>query len=140
MASTLVTTGGTITLPEDMLWQDEFKWSPVCMAKSVTLSGSLIIEVGTQASGRLITLIGQDDGPWADTDTMDDLQAAEIAQGDTSMTLILPDGREFTVLFYQPAENQPAVEGDQVALRAPVDSTERSALQWIPTLRFIQVA
>jgi hypothetical protein len=138
--TSLVTSSGTITLPDDMLWPDEFKWTPVALAKSVTLGGSLIIEVSQQAFGRPITVVGQDDGPWLSSSEMDALRAAELAQGDTPMTLTLSDGRAFTVLFNQTGTNQPAVEGDQVVLRAPVDSTERSTLQWIPTLRFLQIA
>lgn len=140
MSTTLVTSSGTLTLPDDMLWQDEFKWSPVSLAKSVTLGGSLIVEVSQQAFGRPITLIGDAEGPWLSSADMDTLRAAELAQGDTPMTLTLNDGRSFTVLFNQPGTNQPAVDGEQVLLRAAADSTDRSTLQWIPKLSFMQVA
>ena len=147
--TSLVTTGGTITLPDDMLWVDEMNWSPVGQQIEVTLGGAVIIETRTQAYGRPITLIGVDDGPWADTATMDLLRTAEAAQGDTPMTLTLPDGRTFSVLFLSGAvpgvyngsvSSGPAVSANQVLLRAPSDSTERGQTQWIPTLRFIQIA
>jgi hypothetical protein len=136
--TTLVTSSGTITLPDDMLWPDEFKWTPVAQQWDISLGGSQIIEISTQSFGRPITLIGDPEGPWVDATTMDALRAAEIAQGDTPMTLTLPDGRTFSVLFFG-SGSTPAVDGDQVVLRAAQNSTERAPLQFIPTIRMKQV-
>jgi len=136
--TTLVTSSGTITLPDDMLWPDEFKWTPVTQQWDVSLGGSQIIEISTQSFGRPITLKGDPDGPWLSATEMDALRAAEITQGDTPMTLTLPDGRTFSVIFFGTG-GTPGVDGDQVLLRAPLNSMERGPLQFIPTIRLKQI-
>jgi hypothetical protein len=138
MSTTLVTLGGTLTLPSDLVWKDEAKWTPVATAKSVTLGGSLIVEKSAQAFGRPITLGNQADGAWLTSNEVDALRAAEAAQGDTPMTLTLNDGRSFAVLFDGTA-GAPGVEAEQVYWRVAADLTERNLLQWWLTLRFIQV-
>ena len=45
-----------IALPNDLLWVDEFKWTPVSSTGSYSLAGSLIIEQGVKLAGRPITL------------------------------------------------------------------------------------
>jgi hypothetical protein len=135
---TLVTTSGTINLPGDLVWQDEFKWSPVATAVAVTLGGALIVEKSTQLAGRPITLGGISNAAFLTSAQLDELRAAEIAQGDTPMTLTLHDGRAFTVLFFG-SGNQPAVDGTQAYPRAGANSTERDALPHWLTLRFIEV-
>jgi len=135
---TLVTTSGTINLPGDLVWQDKYKWSPVNTAASVTLGGALIVEKSTQLAGRPITLGGISNSAFVTAAQLDELRAAEIAQGDTPMTLTLHDGSSFTVLFYGTG-NQPAIDGTQVYPRAGANSTERDALPHWLTLRFIEV-
>jgi len=137
--TTLATSSGTITLPDDMLWPDEFKWSPVAQQWDISLGGSQIVEISTQAFGRPITLSGYPDGPWIDAPTMDALRAAELAQGDTPMTLTLSDGRTFAVLFFGGGA-APAVDGEQVLLRSAIDLTERSSFKFVPIIRLKQVA
>lgn len=135
---TLTIIGSTITLPPDLVWQDEFKWTPVATAKAVTLGGSLVIEKSKQLAGRPITLGGLADAAWLLSADMDALQAADEAQGDTAMTLTLADGRTFSVLF-DGTGAQPAVQGEQVFWRVGDNSTERNTLQWWLTLRLIQI-
>ena len=85
----------TVTLPDDSLyWADEFRWSPVAQSSARTLSGALVVEESAHQGGRPITLRGA----WVDRSTVDALRTLEQQVG-TSMTLTLPDGRTFTVLF-----------------------------------------
>lgn len=138
MPTTLATSSGDIDLPEDIPWTDEFKWTPVTQAISVTLGGSAIIEVGTQAALRPITLTGNRNTAWVTWDMIEALRLAEIAQGDTPFDLTLPDGRTFSVLF-NGTTGSPAVSGEEIEPITPRDSTERSAKHFFVVVKLIQV-
>jgi len=89
---------GTVTLPDDLLWTNEFEWTPVEQSIEYTLPGSMIVETGVKQAGRPIILAGADDHGWVTRQTVIDLQALE-ADPDLEMTLTLPDARELTVIF-----------------------------------------
>jgi len=137
--TTLATSSGTITLPDDIPWIDEFAWSPVAQQIDISLGGSLLIEVSTQAAGRPITLAGDKNTAWISVETLDALRAAEVAQGSTPFTLTLADGRTFSVLFYG-GQGSPAVKGEVIEPITPRDSTERSGLNYFVVIKLIQVA
>ncbi len=84
----------SVTLPDNLYWADEFQWEPVAQSSERTLSGALVVEETAKAKGRPITL----EGAWLDRTTVQDLKAL-ADQAATDMTLELPDGRTFTVLF-----------------------------------------
>lgn len=88
---------GSITLPADLLWTDEFDWTPIQQNKNYTLTGALVIESGKMLAGRPITLSGGDNHGWASRATVKALYAALDA--DTTMTLTLNDARTFSVKF-----------------------------------------
>lgn len=61
MAITLSDGVTTITLPEDLLWVDEFSWNPVQQSAEATITGALIVQSATKLAGRQITLQPEDD-------------------------------------------------------------------------------
>lgn len=99
------TTLATVALPDDMEWPDEWTWSPVSQALSVSIGGSLIVEEQAQLTGRPITLRstqnGSDHTSLVTLTTVQALQAlANTARAQAGpMALTLPDGRTTTVLF-----------------------------------------
>lgn len=103
----------TVTLPDNLLWQDEFGWSPVAQAQTRTLTGSQIVEETAKSGGRPITLTGL----WLDRATVHSLRALE-AQVATEMTLTLPGGATHTVIWRR-GDNEPAVRADPIRPVAP---------------------
>jgi hypothetical protein len=87
----------TIPLPADLIWTDEFDWSPVQQSASYTLSGALIVETGTKLKGRPITLSGSDTSGWISRASLLALSAKLSTV--SAMTLILNDSRIFNVTF-----------------------------------------
>lgn len=88
-----------IPLPSGMVWEDEFAWDKVQRAASYSVTGALILDVGTKLAGRPITLTGQVDAGWIKRQSLRALYA--LAEGDPAArhTLTLADGRSFTVTF-----------------------------------------
>ncbi len=84
-----------ITLPNQLLWLDEFDWLPVAHSSERSLTGKLLIEEAPLIKGRPITL----EGDWATRDIVEQLYAL-AGQPGQSRTLDL-HGRTFTVMFRQ---------------------------------------
>lgn len=93
-------TNETITLPQDMQWQDEFTWSD--LAQSIpqrTRGGALVIQQSQKLSGRPITLGGE--WVWSDRGDYKKLQEWSAVKKMT-MTLTLSNAdpiRTFAVAF-----------------------------------------
>lgn len=64
MAITLARGLEVITLPPDLLWEDEFAWSPVSQSTERSITGALLVDVGTRQDGRPITLTGTERHAW----------------------------------------------------------------------------
>lgn len=128
---TILTYGlNVITLPDDLLWQDEFAWQPVQQATQYSLTGALIIESAAKQAGRTITLQGGDEFGWLPRSTLLALQTAATLPGQ-EFTLTLR-GSPYTVVFDHartPIEAAPAVDY----------STPDAADPYIVTLRFLEV-
>ncbi len=88
----------TIQLPGDMVWEDEFEWTPVVHDTGYSCSGALLIEASTMLAGRPITLRSGEDFALVTRAVVLQLQTL-LDAGDDDMILILHDGREFTVKF-----------------------------------------
>lgn len=100
-----------VTLPEDLIWTDEFSWTPVQQTESFTLTGALVVEAGIKQAGRPITLVGGDSAAWIDRATLASLHA-KLADA-AAMTLTLNDGRVFSVVFKhdgQPIDAAPIID------------------------------
>jgi hypothetical protein len=91
-----------IALPNDLLWVDEFKWTPVSSTGSYSLAGSLIIEQGVKLAGRPITLEPPElEMAWVSRTTVHALkEAASLPDRKFKLLLEYPtDSREFLVVF-----------------------------------------
>jgi hypothetical protein len=80
-----------ITLPADLLWLDEYKWSGVAQQVDIMADGSVVVQADAQQTGRAITLAGGDDFGWIDRATLE-LLRAKAGQPGLEMTLTLGDG------------------------------------------------
>lgn len=89
-----------IALPEDLIWVDQYAWSPVKQSVSVAVDGSLIIESAAQLAGRPMTLAGGQDSAWITKAALDVLQA-KLYQPALEMALDW-HGDTYTVVFVQP--------------------------------------
>ena len=88
---------GTVTLPDDLEWTDEFDWTPVEDAIDTALSGSLIIHTGSRAKGRPVTLEGNTEQAWISRETM--LGVKALADSPPSALVLDYHGRTFNVRF-----------------------------------------
>lgn len=59
-----------ITLPKDLIWQDELSWEPVAQVYEYSVEGNLLIQESTKKKGRHITLVGQSNMAWLDREDM----------------------------------------------------------------------
>ena len=83
----------SITLPNEMTWEDEFADSSRQESDVRTLSGDLIRQTGVKDGGRSIHLIGG----WITRTTVLALKA--LQDTGATATLTLHDSRTFTVYF-----------------------------------------
>lgn len=88
----MITLAG-ITLPDHLVWTDEFDWVPVAHSSERSLTGKLLIEEASLTKGRPITLSND----WATRDVIEQIYALASLPGQTH-TLDL-HGRTFTVMF-----------------------------------------
>lgn len=65
----------TLTLPADLLWSDEFDWSPIESAQEYAVTGALVVDTATRLAGRPITLEAADDRAWIRRETLQALHA-----------------------------------------------------------------
>ncbi len=89
---------GTLTLPADPVWTDEFSssWSPVARSGEYSLTGAYIVQESVRLAGRPITL----DLAWltrAEVIAVD----AMVALTNQTFLLVIAQGA-FTVMFRDP--------------------------------------
>ncbi len=102
------TTFAEVSLPNGLLWQDEFDWTPVVSSKSYTLTGSLVIESGLKQAGRPFTLsASKPDEGWVTRATSQTLlDWAAIPDRVFKLVFEYPtDARQFTVRFDHSADS-----------------------------------
>ncbi|MCM2317876.1 MAG: hypothetical protein NDI93_00935 [Pseudomonas sp.] len=78
-------------------WVDEWDWTPVAQEQERSLSGALLIQHGSKLHGRPITL-KSNGAAWFPLSVVRSLEVLRDIPG-KQMLLVLPDGREFTVIF-----------------------------------------
>ncbi len=100
----------TMALPDNLLWVNEFDWTPVAQSTDRSLTGSLIVSESLMTYGRSIVL-GDGENSWL---TLSELNAlfAMTKTLQKKMFLTLPGGRECTVIFDR-SEGSP-IEAQQV--------------------------
>lgn len=111
-----IITLGSITLPGDLRWVDEFTWSPVVREQEYSLTGALIIQEATRQVGRPITLEAQSEEigfVWLLRSTVTALYNLAATSGWSGL-LTLTDGRSFTVAF-----REDGISAEPVQHRAP---------------------
>ncbi len=57
---TRLDTGESIALPPDLVWSDEFAWTPVAQSEERSITGARVIDAQLLKGGRPITLNGED--------------------------------------------------------------------------------
>ena len=100
-----------ITLPEDLIWTDEFSWQQVKQKKQYTLTGALIIQSGKKLKGRPITLKGDEKSAWITRSTLVALNNKIALMAE--MTLTMNDGATYNVIFNaesNPIDAQPIID------------------------------
>lgn len=99
-----------LSLPLDLLWTDEFDWTPTEQHQTYTLTGALVFETALKTAGRPITLSGGQDGGWATKAQIDALYSKLSIS--TPLALTLPNAQTFNVRFRhedKPIEANPIV-------------------------------
>lgn len=128
---------GSVSLPGDMQWIDEFSWLPTAQQVEVACSGALIVEESAQLAGRPITLQARMDGntgfALVERSVLNTLRAMAAAVQATPLTLVLEDLRSFTVRFRH--SDGLAVEAVPIKHIVPPANTDLYSL----TIRLMQV-
>lgn len=131
MAHTLTYAATTITLPDDLLWEDEFTWQSVEQRSQYSITGALLVESSVKQAGRSITLRGGMDFAWIDRATLLALQAA-AAQPARVYSLVVRSEAPRNVVFDL---ERGAIEASPV-----IDYSDPSADDsYVVTLRYIEV-
>lgn len=104
-----------VPLPDDLIWSDEYKWSPVVQGIKKSLTGALIIQEGALLAGRSITLNGSH--TWISKATADSIQAL-VDTPDIEMSLNL-HGTIYPVKFARQGNNSPFVPKEIFELADP---------------------
>lgn len=92
-----------ITLPGDLVWEDEFQWSVIARPDSpeFSLGGAVILEESAKLAGRPITLVAKDEflgSIWLSRTTILALQE-KVNAPSTTMSLVMSDYQTFSVRF-----------------------------------------
>ncbi|OBY48678.1 hypothetical protein [Pseudomonas sp. AU12215] len=94
----------SVELGDQLEWVDEFTWDAVAQEQERSLGGQLLVQEGLKIHGRPITL-RSGGGEWTPLSVVRQLEVLRD-QRLRVMPLVLPDGREFTVIFNR-AEGSP---------------------------------
>lgn len=135
MTLTNLATGQVITLPDTLLWEDEYTWSPVITTTNYLLTGAIVIQSATKQTGRPITLVGAPDMGWITRSVLEDIRLnAAIAITDSTgrFKLTFKDGRSFNVVFRL---DEVPVEAEPVLGIPPQSNTDYYRV----TLRFREI-
>ena len=123
----------TITLPDDLLWINEFEWNPVEQTTERSLTGALLVQEGKFAYGRPIVLTGGSDAGWVSRLIVNNLFALS-EKANKTMSLTLPDNRNFSVIFDR-SDGAPVEARQVIPFAYPKDND-----QYFITLRLLTVS
>lgn len=127
-----------VTLPVDLEWVDEYRWSTQEQTVERTLSGGYIVDVGSKDAGRPITLVGRVDGndgfALITRTTVDALKALESPPG-AEYELTLADDSVRTVILREDGPTSPSIEATPQKHIAPHVSGDLYAI----TIRLMEV-
>lgn len=130
-----ITLGG-VALPNGLVWSDEFDWTKPQVSTDYTLTGAMIVQLGSKLAGRTITLTGGVNFSWVTRTQL--LAIKEVIDGcpSTGMTLLLHDNRTFQVIPANDcliAQQVPLVQDSGVA--DPITTTN----YYIASIKLIEV-
>lgn len=97
-----VATAVALDLPNSLLWEDEFDWSPVVSDQAHSTTGALMIDLWVKQAGRPISLrAAEEDMGWVSRSTAQTLLAWAAQPGlQLRLELEYPsDTRTFDVVF-----------------------------------------
>jgi hypothetical protein len=130
MSITLTRSATTLTLPDDLLWTDEYGWPAVEQRQQYSVAGALVVEAAAKQAGRTIRLEAGDDYAWMPRSLLDTLLSWAALPGE-QMALLLR-GVTHTVVFDHAAgaiDAQPAWPVSDPASDDP----------YVVSLRFLKV-
>lgn len=102
-----------ITLADDLLWIDEYKWSGIAQQTDIMQDGAVVVQADAQQTGRPITLQAGDNFGWMDKATTE-LLRDKARQPGLQMTLTMHDGVVRNVVF----------TGDRLVANQVIDYSE----------------
>lgn len=109
----------TITIPDDLVWIDEFDFSPVSQSIERTIGGSFIVDEAPLLHGRPVTLQGGE-FVWMTKQTLVDIQTLASVAGKV-LTLTLADGQVLDVIFRR--DNGNPFSGEPVRRKTVQENT-----------------
>lgn len=129
MSITITDGSDTVTLTDDLQWVDEFSFNPVRETKEISVTGAIILQLGTLVAGREITLKSPDDrSGWVPYSAVAQLQEWKLIAGQ-ELTLTVRSV-PYTVVF---RHADGALEVTPV-----VDYSDYNSTDWcLITLRFM---
>lgn len=128
--------GNALELPQDLVWSDEFSWSPVSQASERALNGALVIDIAARKSGRPITLTGEGNSAWIQRSALQALHAWAAIPGQRFTLTFL--GQSFTVIFDHGTEEETRAMAMEAVVR--YSDPEGSDYYCSLTLRFLDVS
>ena len=112
----------TVTLPDDLLWQNEFEWNQNDQSQERTLSGAMVVQTAARLYGRPIRLQGGQDGGWITRATAKAIRALETDPTRVMTLTGLNDEAPLAVMFDR--TSGPAFESQMIMRFAgPSDQT-----------------
>lgn len=121
---------GSVDLPDDLAWTDEFTWQQVLQTAEYSTTGALILDAWGKQAGRPITLVGAETRGWCQRDTLNTLRTWASQPG-ISLTINLR-GVSRSVVF-----NHEAGALDAEALVDYADPNDGD--YYVITIRFLEL-
>jgi len=89
---------GGVTLDNDMIWVDEFQYTPMTGTAARAIDGHMVVQTFKTEGGQSVTLSGSESFGWQKRSTVLALQALALYPED-SFLVTLPDSRQLEVMF-----------------------------------------
>jgi len=87
-----------ITLDHDLIWEDEYQYTPVTGSAERSIYGNLVVQTFSLFGGQPLTLVGGSDFGWQKRSTIASLYAL-LALPSQHVSVVMPDARVFTAIF-----------------------------------------
>lgn len=103
-----------LSLPEGLVWTDEFGHDPLAASTRRTVAGREVRQHGRKLAGRPVTLAGGD--AWLTRTELLALRELAEADPETPLSLTLEDGRTLAVYFrHEGSASEPALSATPLA-------------------------